>query len=70
MAGIVNFSGLGSGIDTRAIIDAILNAERCHVDTARLGIIGRLRSPGGYIRTSATFEMPMRGHADWLKEQG
>lgn len=48
---------------------AILDANRCYVDTPGLGIIGRLRSPGGYVRTTTGFEMPMRRHAQWLADR-
>ncbi|MEZ5658055.1 MAG: flavin reductase family protein [Burkholderiaceae bacterium] len=48
---------------------AVLDPERCHIDTARLDLIGRTRSPGGYVRLSDAFEMPLRNHAQWQAEQ-
>jgi flavin reductase (DIM6/NTAB) family NADH-FMN oxidoreductase RutF len=61
---------LGDVVGIHIADEFVLNPERCHVDTPNLGVIGRLRSPGGYIRTTEVFDMPMRKHADWLKEQG
>lgn len=37
--------------------DAVLDADRCWVDTARLQLIGRMDSPGGYVRTRDRFTM-------------
>ena len=31
--------------------DAVVDPARCHIDSARLGLIGRVYGPGGYIRT-------------------
>jgi flavin reductase (DIM6/NTAB) family NADH-FMN oxidoreductase RutF len=38
--------------------DAVIDAARCHVDTARLRLIGRMHGGGMYVRLSDTFEMP------------
>jgi flavin reductase (DIM6/NTAB) family NADH-FMN oxidoreductase RutF len=37
--------------------EAVLDAERCRIDTARLQLIGRMESPGAYVRTTDRFEM-------------
>lgn len=37
--------------------DAVMDADRCWVDTARLQLIGRMESPGGYVRTRDRFSM-------------
>lgn len=52
-------------IDDAALIDA----ERCHVDTARLGLIGRLDSPGGYLRTTDRFVMRTPSVQAWAARQ-
>ncbi|MEZ5652523.1 MAG: flavin reductase family protein [Burkholderiaceae bacterium] len=49
---------------------AVLDAERCYIDSTRLDLIARTRSPGGYVRTTDAFEMPMRKYAQWQAEQG
>lgn len=45
--------------------DAITNLERCHVDGSKLGIVGRMQSPGRYVRTRDTFDMRQLGFAQW-----
>ncbi|MEZ5652518.1 MAG: flavin reductase family protein [Burkholderiaceae bacterium] len=49
---------------------AVIDRDRCYIDTMKLNLIGRMRSPGGYVRTTDVFEMPMRTHAQWLDDQG
>lgn len=49
--------------------DAVLDAGRCHIDTARLDLVGRMRSPGGYVRTSDRFEMAQIDFATWQRQQ-
>ena len=36
----------------------VLDPERCHVDTPRLHLIGRMHGAGMYARTTDLFEMP------------
>ena len=36
----------------------ILDADRCYVDTPKLGLIGRMHGAGWYARTTDLFEMP------------
>lgn len=38
--------------------DCILDPVRCHVDTPRLDLIGRMHGGGWYARTTDRFEMP------------
>ncbi|MDE2198332.1 MAG: flavin reductase family protein [Rhodospirillales bacterium] len=45
--------------------DCVLNAERCYIDTPKLGLIGRLHGAGWYTRTTDRFEMPRIKVADW-----
>ena len=45
--------------------DAVMNRERCYIDTARLNLIGRMHG-GGYVHTSDTFQMPMIKAEDWM----
>jgi flavin reductase (DIM6/NTAB) family NADH-FMN oxidoreductase RutF len=41
----------------------VLDAERCHVDTPELRLVGRMHGGGWYVRVSDTFEMPRLSHA-------
>lgn len=45
--------------------DAVLDAARCHIDTPRLDLIGRMHGGGWYARTTDRFEMPRIPVADW-----
>ncbi|MBN8918109.1 flavin reductase (DIM6/NTAB) family NADH-FMN oxidoreductase RutF [Xanthobacter flavus] len=48
--------------------DAILDAERCHVDTPRLKLIARMHGGGQYVRCSDVFEMKKIELKDWSAE--
>jgi flavin reductase (DIM6/NTAB) family NADH-FMN oxidoreductase RutF len=47
--------------------DAVLDAARCHIDTPRLDLIGRMHGRGWYARTTDRFEMPRIAVADWVR---
>ena len=47
--------------------DAVLDQERCHIDTPKLDLIGRLHGRGWYTRTTERFEMPRIPVAEWKK---
>jgi flavin reductase (DIM6/NTAB) family NADH-FMN oxidoreductase RutF len=38
--------------------EAVLDARRCHIDTPKLHLIGRMHGAGWYARTTDLFEMP------------
>jgi flavin reductase (DIM6/NTAB) family NADH-FMN oxidoreductase RutF len=44
---------------------AVINAERCYIDTAKLMLIGRMQSPGGYTRTRDAFSMRLLDFGEW-----
>lgn len=46
--------------------DAVLDAERCHIDTPALDLIGRMHGRGWYARTTDRFEMPRIAVQDWV----
>lgn len=48
--------------------DAIINAERKHIDTEKLGLIARVGGAGGYIRCTDVFQMQRLTLDAW--EQG
>lgn len=45
--------------------EAVLNAQRGHLDAARLDLIGRMESPSAYTRTNERFTMPQRQVEEW-----
>lgn len=45
--------------------DAVLDAEKHHVDTAALDLIGRMGGRGTYTHTRDTFELKRRTYAEW-----
>jgi len=49
---------------------AVINPERCYIDTAKLMLIGRMQSPGGYTRTRDAFSMRLLEFAEWQATQG
>jgi flavin reductase (DIM6/NTAB) family NADH-FMN oxidoreductase RutF len=48
--------------------DAVLDAERCHIDTPKLDLIGRMHGGGWYARTTDRFEMPRIPVQDWVRK--
>jgi flavin reductase (DIM6/NTAB) family NADH-FMN oxidoreductase RutF len=47
--------------------DAVLNAERCYIDTPKLDLIGRMHGAGWYARTTDLFENPRIQVHDWTR---
>jgi flavin reductase (DIM6/NTAB) family NADH-FMN oxidoreductase RutF len=45
--------------------EAVLNAERCYIDTPKLDLVGRMHGAGWYARTSERFEVPRIRPQDW-----
>jgi len=45
--------------------DAVLDAERCHVDVRKLDLVGRMHGGGWYARLNELFEQPRIDLADW-----
>ena len=48
--------------------DCVLDAARCHIDTPKLDLIGRLHGAGWYSRIADRFEMPRIAVKDWEKK--
>ena len=48
----------------------VLDAERAHVDTPRLRLIGRLHGSGWYARTSEMFQLNRPVYATWKANNG
>lgn len=47
--------------------DAVLDATRCHIDTPKLDLIGRMHGAGWYARTTDRFEMPRIPVSTWTR---
>ncbi len=47
--------------------DAVLDAQKCYIDTPKLDLIGRMHGRGWYARTSDRFEMPRINEKDWTR---
>ena len=45
--------------------DAVLDVQRCHIDTPKLDLIGRMHGGGWYARTTDMFDMPRVPEPDW-----
>ncbi len=50
--------------------EAVKDAERCYIDTAKLQLIGRMQSPGGYTRTRDAFSMRQLDFDEWQATRG
>ncbi len=50
--------------------DAVLDAQKCYIDTPKLDLIGRMHGRGWYARTSDRFEMPRINETDWTRRGG
>lgn len=48
--------------------EVIIDAERCHVDTPRMGLIGRMHGASWYARTTDLFELDRPQWADWVRQ--
>ncbi|MCP5265543.1 MAG: flavin reductase family protein [Burkholderiaceae bacterium] len=59
---------LGNVVAVHVDDAAVLDPQRCHIDSLKLNLIGRTQSPGGYVRITDTFNMPMRRFADWERD--
>lgn len=47
--------------------EAVLNPERCHIDTPKLDLIGRMHGGGWYSRTTEQFELKRIPVENWTK---
>lgn len=46
---------------------AVIDADRCYIDTPKLRLIGRMHGSGWYARTSDLFQMPRIPLDEWKK---
>jgi flavin reductase (DIM6/NTAB) family NADH-FMN oxidoreductase RutF len=46
--------------------DCVLDKDRCHIDTPKLDLIGRMHGSGWYSRVTDRFEMPRISVEDWM----
>ncbi len=61
---------LGRVVAVHVRDDAVLDAQRCHIDTPALDLIGRMHGRGWYARTTDRFEMPRIAVTDWVRKRG
>ncbi len=71
------FMNIDVGIDRTLVLgrvlavhvhdDCVLDPARCHIDNAKLDLIGRLHGAGWYSRTRDRFDMPRITLAEWQK---
>lgn len=47
--------------------DAVIDPQKCYIDTPKLDLIGRMHGRGWYARTSDRFEMPRINETDWTR---
>ena len=47
--------------------EAVQDAERCHIDTPKLDLVGRMHGGGWYSRTRDRFEIPRTPVAEWKR---
>jgi hypothetical protein len=45
--------------------DSVLDAGRCHIDTPKLDLIGRMHGGGWYATTTERFDMKRIAVEDW-----
>jgi flavin reductase (DIM6/NTAB) family NADH-FMN oxidoreductase RutF len=50
--------------------DAVTDPQECRIDTARLQLVGRMESPGGYVHTADRFTMRTPSYEEWLQSSG
>lgn len=60
---------IGQVICAHVADDHVLDAGRCHIDTARLGLIARMGGSGGYLRSTDSFGMERPTWAAWLRDR-
>lgn len=48
----------------------VLDAERLHLDTAAMTLIGRMHGSGWYLRSTDRFQMKRPSYAEWAAAQG
>jgi hypothetical protein len=49
--------------------DAVLDPARCHIDTPKLHLVGRVQGAGGYVRASGpgAFTRARLALQDWVR---
>lgn len=57
---------LGRVVAMHIADEAVMDAKRCYIDTAKLDLIGRMAGAGGYVRTTDRFELPRIEPGTWV----
>jgi flavin reductase (DIM6/NTAB) family NADH-FMN oxidoreductase RutF len=61
---------LGRVVAMHIADEAVMDADRCYIDTPKLDLIGRMHGAGWYSRTTDRFEMPRIRPEAWVKDLG
>ncbi len=56
---------LGKVLAVHIADDCVLDAEKCYVDTPKLGLVGRMHGRGWYAKTTDRFEVPRISPEEW-----
>lgn len=59
---------LGNVLAVHVADEAVIDASKCYVDTAKLDLVGRLNNR--YMRTDGGFDLPRVVAADWMAAKG
>lgn len=60
---------LGKVLGVHVRDDCVLDPVRCHVDTPKLGLVGRMGGRGWYARTTDLFEVPRISVQQWAERR-
>jgi flavin reductase (DIM6/NTAB) family NADH-FMN oxidoreductase RutF len=55
---------LGQVVAMHICDNAVISARNCHIDTAKLGLVGKM-GPGDYVRTTDIIQLPMISLESW-----
>lgn len=50
--------------------EAVIDADRCYIDTLKLDLIARMHGRAEYLRADSSFNFPRVSLADWLAQRG
>lgn len=59
---------IGRVVQAHVADDFVLDGARCHIDTPKLKLVGRMHGTGWYTRTGDQFQLERPVWADWVKD--
>ncbi len=57
---------LGRVVAAHIADEAVIDAQKCYIDTPKLDLIARMHGTAEYLRTDASFNIPRLTLADWV----